>query len=154
MCLAVETNIPTGEDTLKLLHACSEEMKRFILLKDKRQLAGFTMNQLDIMYYVGKSREGVMLGDIIRHFRMSRSSATQTVARLVRCGYLEKRISDGDRRILVISPTDKLRGLNASVFAIEKKYIVPIFDGLPEEDKAAMYKVLNKIYGELSERLS
>lgn len=146
-------DVPSGEDTLKLLHACSEEMKRFILLKDKRQLAGFTMNQLDIMYYVGTSG-GVMLGDIIRHFRMSRSSATQTVARLVRCGYLTKKISDGDRRVVVIEPTEKLKGINSSVLALEKKYIVPIFDALPQEDKAAMHKVLNKIYGDLSERLS
>lgn len=139
-------NMPDGEETLKLLHACSEEMRRFVALKDKRRLGGLTANQLDIIHYVGIGGEGVMLADMIKHFGMSRSSATQIVARLIRCGYLKKLASQGDRRNVIILPTEKLRSINSSIDAIEKSHLVPIFESLSAGERAAFYGVLNKVH--------
>lgn len=139
-------NIPDGEEILKLLHACSAEMKRFVALKDKERLSKLTTNQLDIIHYVGIRNSGVMLGDIIRHFGMSRSSATQIVARLIRCGYLKKVASQGDRRNVIILPTEKLKSINSAITEIERAHLVPIFEGLSAGERAAFYKGLNKIY--------
>ena len=139
-------NIPGGEETLNLLHTCSAEMKRFVALKDRGRLSRLTTTQLDIIHYVGARNAGVMLGDIIRHFGMSRSSATQIVARLIRCGYLEKLSSQGDRRNVIIMPTEKLRRITSSIAEIERQHLVPIFEELSAGERAAFYKGLNKIY--------
>lgn len=150
-------NSPTAKtlesDICRMIHACSEKMKRFVSNRDKRRLCGLTLNQIEILHYVGGKKE-VLQQDIIREFAISKSLASQSISRLIQKGYLKKQRAKDDSRHFRIIATAKLRKLYSSINQIEEKHFVPVLRNLPYKDKQSLLILLNTVFKELSEQLS
>ena len=140
-------------DICRMIHACSERMKRFVANRDKKRLCGLTLNQIEILHYVGGKKE-VLQQDIVKDFSISKSLASQSISRLVQKGYLKKQRAKDDSRNFRIIATAKLRKLYSSINQIEEKHFVPALKNLPHKDKQSLLILLNAVFKELSEQLS
>ncbi len=133
---------PSPEEICDLINSCTEKMKRYIAYKDNRRLAGLTLNQIEILHYVGGSASGTKLKDLIQKFRISKSLASQSVGRLVSHGYLKKSRSDSDARNILLFRTKKLARLCYKIKRLEKEYIYPLIQRIPNKELETLSKTL------------
>ncbi len=145
--------VAKSEEIFLLMHTCAEKMKRFIAHKDNRRLSGLTINQMEIVHYVFREGE-VSMGDIVDGLMVSKSAASQSVAGLIRRGYLRKSRDKKDARIVKICGTKKLARVKSAVEGIISARILPVFDGLSAGDRESLKKILTKVYDGLERELS
>lgn len=136
-----------------LLRACSEKAKRFVAHKDNKRLSGLTINQMEIIQYICRNGE-VSMGNLSDELRVSKSALSQSVAGLVRRGYLKKLRGDGDGRVVMICGTKKLEGIIKKIDRIIEKHILPVFEKLSERDKKSLHRMLRTVYEGLERELS
>ncbi len=96
-----------------------------------------------------KSTENSTVGDIGGHLKLSKSSATQLIERLVKADLVERFDDQKDRRIvhIVITPAGKQK-----IIDLKKKFMdkmSKIFSKIPDED----LKELTRIHSNLVETL-
>lgn len=65
-----------------LLNACAEKMRRFVAHKDNHRLYGLSVGQIEILRFLAEAEGDIMLKDLIKTFKISKSLASQSVARL------------------------------------------------------------------------
>ena len=136
------------------LHACSEMMKRYAAHKDKRRLSGLTINQIEILHYVARTRSGsAMFGDLTREFGLSKSLASQSVTRLVKQGYLRKTRSGKDGRNIILSRTNKLEKLYNKIKEIEKRHFFPAIEKIPGKKRENLRDALELLHRKLNDEL-
>ena len=80
--------------------------------------------------------------DIVEEFRVSKSAASQSASGLIRRGYLRKWRDKKDARVVKISGTKKLMHVKRAVENIISTYIFPAFEGLSEEDRNSVKRIL------------
>ena len=103
----------------------------------------FTMMQLE--------RKGeITMTQLAEYVNVSMSTATGIVDRLVKNGYLSRNRTETDRRIVMITLTDKAKNLIADIKTIGTNYLTLVGDSLTEEERAFLYRIFTKIIGILN----
>lgn len=94
-----------------------------------------------------------MLKDLIKTFKISKSLASQSVARLVRHGFICKSRSTCDSRNIILSKTKKLELLESKIKQIEIDYFFKAIGNLPREDSIALANLLQSLQINLEKEL-
>lgn len=87
----------------------------------------------------------IIMSQIADHINIPMSTATGIVDRLVKKGYLKRDRSDNDRRIVVIQLTKDGQHLLDSFKISVNKYIDIINQGLTDEEREFLFKLMLKI---------
>ena len=107
-----KNNSEQAKEVCRLLNACAEKMRRFVAHKDNHRLYGLSVGQIEILRFLAEAEGDIMLKDLIKTFKISKSLASQSVARLVRHGFICKSRSTCDSRNIILSKTKNQSFLN------------------------------------------
>ena len=134
-------------------NACAEKMRRFVAHKDNHRLYGLSVGQIEILRFLAVAEGDIMLKDLIKTFKISKSLASQSVARLVRHGFICKSRSTCDSRNIILSKTKKLELLESKIRQIEIDYFFKAIGNLPREDSIALANLLRSLQINLEKEL-
>lgn len=93
-------------------------------------------------------RPGASQEQIASWLHISPSSATRQLAALEENGFVTRETSDQDRRLTLVSPTDKARAAAPQIKEINRAWQEAITRGLREEEKETLLKLLERVRGE------
>jgi len=134
------------------------------LLLDNLKKIAFPEEWLDIDLSLSKQELFAMMlmnryGEIIMsqvadYVNISMSTATGIIDRLVKNGYCDRRRSESDRRIVVISLTDKAKKIIDEIKTIGQGYFDRIMQALSLEEQQAFTSIILKIFSILGEEKS
>lgn len=148
-----KNNSEPAKEVCRLLNACAEKMRRFIAHKDNHRLYGLSVGQIEILRFLAEAEGDIMLKDLIKTFKISKSLASQSVARLVRHGFICKSRSTCDSRNIILSKTKKLELLESKIKQIEIDYFFKAIGNLPREYSIALANLLQSLQINLEKEL-
>lgn len=148
-----KNNSEQAKEVCRLLNACAEKMRRFVAHKDNHRLYGLSVGQIEILRFLAEAEGDIMLKDLIKTFKISKSLASQSVARLVRHGFICKSRSTCDPRNIILSKTKKLELLESKIRQIEIDYFFKAIGNLPREDSIALANLLRSLQINLEKEL-
>ena len=108
---------------------------------------------MEILQFICRNGE-ISIGSLSDELRVSKSALSQSVAGLVRRGYLKKSRGNKDGRTVMICGTKKLEGITKKIDRIIEKHVLPVFEGLSERDKKSLHRMLSIVYEGLERELS
>lgn len=120
-------------------------LKRFVFPEEWLAIdIAMSKQELFTLLTVGKLKEATM-GQLSDHMSFPMSTATGIIDRLVKKGYMERGKSETDRRIVVISLTDKGKAFVESMKSLIISYIKKAYDVLNEEERETLFRIAEKI---------
>jgi MarR family transcriptional regulator, organic hydroperoxide resistance regulator len=102
------------------------------------------------MMVADRLKEATM-GQLSDQMNFPMSTATGIVDRLVKKGYIKRDKSESDRRIVVISLTEKGKAFIDDLKTNILAYIKKAYDILDEEEKKYLFKIFNKVSSSLQQ---
>lgn len=107
-----------------------------------------TLSKHEVFTLMLVDRRGeIIMSQIADYVNVSMSTATGIVDRLVKNGFLERNRIESDRRIVMITLTEKAKNLVNDIKNIGSRYFSLVSDALTEEERTFMYKLFLKIMG-------
>ena len=88
---------------------------------------------------------GLSQEQLARHVCFNKSNVTRHLAQLEEQGYVERRPSESDRRVMLVYPTDKMRSLLPEVRRIVEDWNAYLVEGLSPEEVEQFQSTLLKI---------
>jgi DNA-binding MarR family transcriptional regulator len=110
-------------------------------LRDRFDL---TLPRFDLMAQLDKAPEGMTLSDLSKRMMVSNGNLTSLVDRLVASGYLERRVSEMDRRAQMVNLTPFGRSEFRTMAAEHEAWIADIFGDLNEREQVDLMRLLAK----------
>ena len=92
-------------------------------------------------------RDGVRLTDLAEALRIAPRSATEVVDGLQERGLVERTPDPGDRRAVLLRPTDEGRRIRAEIDAARTADSDELFARLPAEDRETLARLLRTLSG-------
>jgi DNA-binding MarR family transcriptional regulator len=93
---------------------------------------------------VGK-RDGVRLSDLAEALHIAPRSATEVADGLQDRGLVERTPDPGDRRAVILRPTDEGRRIRAEIDSARAADAAELFARLPAADRAALARILQTL---------
>ncbi|MBN1758708.1 MAG: MarR family transcriptional regulator [Chitinispirillaceae bacterium] len=110
-----------------------------------------TLSKHELFTLMLVERKGeITMSQIAAYVNVSMSTATGIVDRLVKNGFLVRNRTETDRRIVIISLTEKAKKLVAEIQGIATRYITLIGESLSDEEKKFLFGIFTKIIGVLN----
>ena len=103
-----------------------------------------TLPRFDLMAQLDKAPEGMTLSDLSKRMMVSNGNLTGLVDRLVESGHLDRRTSDSDRRVQLISLTRLGRSDFTAMAREHESWVSEIFSGLSAQETSALLGLLGK----------
>lgn len=120
-------------------------LKRFAFPEEWLAIdTAMSKQELFTLMTVNRLKEATM-GQLSDHMNFPMSTATGIVDRLVKRGYMERSKSDSDRRIVVISLTEKGKAISDKMKSMILSYIRKAYDVLNEEERGMLLAVFDKV---------
>src|SRR3954451_11314375 len=94
-----------------------------------------TLPRFDLMAQLDKAPDGLTLSDLSRRMMVSNGNLTGLVERLAASGHLDRRTSESDRRVQVISLTDLGRAEFRAMAAEHANWVADVFGDLSKKDQ-------------------
>lgn len=91
------------------------------------------------------NRPGISQEQLARHIPLNKSNVTRTLAVLEARGYVERRQSETDKRMILVYPTQKMLDVYPTVKAIADDWNEYLVKDLSEEEKILFKRTLRKI---------
>ena len=91
------------------------------------------------------ARDGVRLSDLADSLRIAPRSATEVADGLQERGLVERTPDPGDRRAVLVRPTDEGRRVRGEVGRARAADSAELFARLPAEDRAALARILRTL---------
>ena len=95
---------------------------------------------LSICHHPGISQE-----QLSRHICINKSNVTRTLATLEEQGFVERRHSETDKRVILVYPTEKMLAILPAVKKIANEWNEYLSADLTEEERELFQKTLEKI---------
>ena len=121
---------------------CQEVMKKYDL----------RIADLDVLYHVAHSGEKNMAKDIVDE-GMSKANVSKAVEHLHQKGLVELCADKEDRRCVHIEPTESARAIVIEIENIRKDMGTSLSEGISEEDRKAVARVMNQLCDNMSHEL-
>lgn len=136
-------------DIISLISKIREKVnKRLITEMERYGIEGIVTSHGDILHAL--SRRGRMtMAEIAAAIGKDKSTVTSLVEKLVRLGYVTKERDTADTRIIYVALTPEGEGLKPVFDEISKEILDAFYTGVSEEEKEVLFRLLNKIYGNL-----
>ena len=147
------------EDKLKEqgLDCCIEEvgemiqnLARSIKIFERSEIVseGFTISQCYIILYI-KKNESLTMNQISKKMNLDKSTITRIVDNLVRDGYIEKRRSNEDGRVILTSLTQKRQNTATALQHKINEYYRQIIHEIPEGEVMNVVSSVNTLLNAL-----
>jgi len=138
-------------EKLKKIEEVFQEVARHIADKIfQGAYQGLTHPQFFMLKRLGKGPSTV--SEMAEYMGVSLSAITSMADRLVRTGYVSRKRSDHDRRLVWIELTDVGREVMEEATSMRRQVVQGILGRLPEEDLESLYVIYNKVLGFISEK--
>lgn len=122
-----------------------DHLKRFVFPEEWLAIdIEMSKQELFTLLTVDKLKEATM-GQLSEHMSFPMSTATGIVDRLVKKGYMERGKSESDRRIVVISLTDKGKAFVQSMKNLILSYIKKAYDVLNDQERETLFRIADKV---------
>jgi len=130
-------------DTLAFAARIEEIRDRF------GEFLGLTGTQYTVLISIAhlQGAEGVGVAAVAEHLHLSGAFVTIEVNKLVKSGLVEKRVNPGDRRRVLLTATERARGLLAGLTGIQAPANDALFDCLDETGFKFLSAVMGKLVG-------
>ena len=112
-----------------------------------RERFDVALPRFDLMAKLDKVPEGMTLSDVSKRMMVSNGNVTGLVERLVESGHIDRRTSDSDRRVQVISLTKAGRAEFRKMAAEHELWISDMFADLTPKDVRELMRLLAKTKG-------
>lgn len=109
-----------------------------------RERFDVTLPRFDLMAQLEKAPDGMTLSDLSRRMMVSNGNLTGLVDRLVASGHLERRVSETDRRVQMISLTKSGRAEFRVMAAEHEDWIAEFLGDLTQKDQKDLMALLAK----------
>lgn len=120
-------------------------IKRFAFTEDLLAIdIAMSKQELFTIMAIDKMKEATM-GQLSESMNFPMSTATGIVDRLVKKGYVERSRSESDRRIVIISLTEKGSHFAQKMKTMFLSYIKRIDDVLNKEEQEMLFRIVEKI---------
>ena len=97
-------------------------------------------------YILAICRNPGMTQDMLaKHLCFNKSSVTRHLTRLEKDGLVERRVSERDKRELLVYPTGKMLDLKPEVLKITRKWDELISESVSDEEMKIFHEILEKI---------
>lgn len=143
----------TGEkkEKLKRLEEVFQEVARNIAVKIFQGAdQNLTHPQFFMLKRLGKGSSTV--SEMAEYMGVSLSAITSMADRLVKTGYVSRKRSEHDRRLVWLELTDTGREVMEETTSRRREIINGFLGRLPEEDLESLYVIYHKVLGFISEK--
>lgn len=110
-------------------------------LKDSDLGPGKTVYILALCHTPGVSQE-----QLARRICIDKSNVTRHLAALEKCGYVERRQSEEDRRVTLVYPTEKAYDILPYIREITREWNQYLTEDFTEEELTQLYALLGRLY--------
>lgn len=104
----------------------------------------FTLPRFDLLAQLDKAPDGMTLGEVSKRMMVSNGNVTHVVEKLVASGHLDRRPAPNDRRVQIISLTERGRAEFRAMAKVHEAWIAEMFAGLEQTDIARLMDLLGK----------
>src|SRR3954447_19425392 len=91
------------------------------------------------------TRDGVRLSDLAERLRIAPRSATEVADGLQERGLVERSPDPGDRRAVLLRPTDEGRRVHGEIGAARKADSAELYARLSDDDRATLARILRTL---------
>lgn len=143
----------TIESIKALLDACYQAKRvRELLPALPKGVTSSYIHYLDTIERLEQQGMRVKVSDISDALNIPRPGVTRTVKEMESGGYLEKAVSEEDRRITYLTITEAGRKLSRAYNTQFFAQLAPLLADVPDEDAACTIRTVEKLYQIMSER--
>ena len=82
---------------------------------------------------------------LARHLCLNKSNVTRHLAYLEDNGYIERRVSEKDKREMLVFPTEKMKAVLPEITEITKDWNEKMTEGISEEEYRLFMEILEKM---------
>jgi DNA-binding MarR family transcriptional regulator len=104
-----------------------------------------TLPRFDLMAQLHKAPGGMTLSQLSSRMMVSNGNLTALVERLAEAGQVERRVSEADRRVVLVALTEAGEQAFASMAARHAEWIAEMFAGLDGAEIDQMMRLLGKL---------
>ena len=90
-------------------------------------------------------KPGMSQDKLARHLCINKSNVTRHLAKLEQKGYIQRRVSEEDKRELLVYPTQRMLDLHPDVVRITKEWNALVSEDVTEEELEVFHRVLDKV---------
>ena len=90
-------------------------------------------------------KPGMSQDKLARHLCLNKSNVTRHLAKLEQKGYIERRVSEEDKRELLVYPTERMLDLQPEVVRITKEWNALVSEDVNEAELEVFHRVLDKM---------
>ena len=90
-------------------------------------------------------KPGMSQDKLARHLCINKSNVTRHLAKLEQKGYIQRRVSEEDKRELLVYPTQRMLDLHPDVVRITKEWNALVSEDVTEEELKVFHRVLDKM---------
>ena len=90
-------------------------------------------------------KPGMSQDKLARHLCINKSNVTRHLAKLEQKGYIDRRVSEEDKRELLVYPTQHMLDLYPEVVHITKEWNALVSEDVTEEELKVFHRVLDKM---------
>jgi DNA-binding MarR family transcriptional regulator len=98
---------------------------------------------LSVLY---KEDNGLMMKDIANLIGKNKSTVTELVNKLLKLGYIKKEKSQTDKRVTLISLTEKGKNIRDTFDTISQNLVKTAYQGFTDEEEETFLRLLKKLY--------
>ncbi|MET1249364.1 MarR family transcriptional regulator [Sporolactobacillus sp. STCC-11] len=133
-----EAKIHTIENNLAIL------IRRFKRTMNDFQGSPLTAHEFSFLYYLNKHHKETA-SNIAKKFEVSPSYATTVIDKLIRSGYVERKRSETDRRIVFLTVTDEGHSLYQKLNVLRRDYLRKVFQEFDDEELSQLEILIAKL---------
>lgn len=94
---------------------------------------------------------GVSQDQLARRLFINKSNASRQLAYLEKTGFVERKQSEKDRRVILVYPTEKMLGVLPEVRKATQEWKAYLTDGMTEEELSVLSELLERIAARAAE---
>jgi DNA-binding MarR family transcriptional regulator len=106
---------------------------------------GITLPRFDLMAQLERMPQGLSMGELSKRMMVTGGNVTGITDQLVREGLVVRQDNPKDRRAYIVKLTAEGRRVFRRMAESHEKWVVELFGGMPETDRAQLYALLAQV---------
>ncbi|MBP1756661.1 MAG: transcriptional regulator, MarR family [Firmicutes bacterium] len=136
-------------DAISYISKIREKVNRLIEAEmTGNGLEGIVTSHGDIIYAL-LNQQKMTMAEIAHSIGRDKSTVTTLIDKLVKLGYVVKERDTTDTRVVYVTLTDRGTELKPIFEAISNKVLGTFYDGISENERQELARILDKIYHNL-----
>jgi len=115
------------------------------MMKKELQKYDIGRGQFQFLMYLLKNGDGISQEELNEHLNFDKATTARAIKKLIKNGYLTKKIDENDHRVNRIFLTNKAYDIYNEMVKMNKYWEQIITDNLSHEEKEMVQKILDKM---------